>query len=142
MKGLEPFERKSLLTIFESNDILAVYLFGSRVDGTFTPASDYDFAVLLKEAPSFEEASLLMLEIQDNLSSILSGEVDVVVLNTATIEQRFLIISRGTVIYSGDDNIRTDFEDIAIRDYLDFKPFLDAYRRDVREAIKEGEFYA
>jgi len=29
-----------------------------------------------------------------------------------------------------------------MRDYLDFKPFLDTFRREVREAIKEGDFYA
>jgi hypothetical protein len=82
------------------------------------------------------------MEIQDEAAKILNSKIDVVVLNTATIEQKFLIISRGLLLFSEDDNLRTDFEDVTIRDYLDFKPFLDAYRRDVREAIKAGEFYA
>jgi len=34
-----------------------------------------------------------------------------------------------------------ELKDEVIRDYLDFKPFLDLYRKEVREAIKEGHFY-
>ena len=42
------------------------------------------------------------------------------------------------------DNINClllELKDEVIRDYLDFKPFLDLYRKEVREAIKEGHFY-
>ena len=72
---------------------------------------------------------------------MLQKEVDVVILNTATIEFKYLIIIRGKVIYSIDDEKRTDFEDVVIRDYLDFKPFLELYRKEVRKAIKEGNFF-
>lgn len=139
---LEKHKKEKLFALFRNNNILAVYLFGSRADGTAFADSDYDFGILLRETPALEKASSIMMEIQDEAAKILNSKIDVVVLNTATIEQKFLIISRGLLLFSEDDNLRTDFEDVTIRDYLDFKPFLDAYRRDVREAIKAGEFYA
>ncbi len=71
----------------------------------------------------------------------MQNEVDIVLLNTASIEFKYLVISRSKVIYSCDEEKRTDFEDEVIRDDLDFKPFLDLYRKEVREAIKEGHFY-
>lgn len=139
---LEKHKKEKLFALFRNNNILAVYLFGSRADSTAFANSDYDFGILLRETPNLEKASSIMMEIQDEAAKILNSKIDVVVLNTATIEQKFLIISRGLLLFSEDDNLRTDFEDVTIRDYLDFKPFLDAYRRDVREAIKAGEFYA
>jgi predicted nucleotidyltransferase len=127
--------------IFDKYNFPAAYLFGSRADVTATPDSDYDFGILLREALDFEEAVLLEMDIAEELSGVLGQKVDIVILNSASIELKFLIIKRGILIYSGDDDLRTDFEDVAIRDYLDFKPVLDAYRKEVRESIKGGGFY-
>jgi len=128
--------------IFAKYGLVAVYLFGSHADGTATLKSDYDFGLLCRERPSFERAVILEMEIANEVSGSLVADVDTVILNSASIEMKFFIIKQGIVIYSEDDNLRTDFEDIAIRDYLDFKPFLDTFRKEVREAIKEGDFYA
>lgn len=75
------------------------------------------------------------------MQALLGKEVNLVLLNRATIEFRFLVIKHGRLIFSADEEKRTDFEDVVIRDYLDFKPVLDLYRKEVREAIKEGYFY-
>lgn len=132
---------KKLEGFFEKYNLPAVYLFGSRADGTATPDSDYDFGILLKEALDFEEAVLLEMNIAEELSGALDQKADIVILNSASIELKFLIIKRGVLIYSGNDDARTDFEDMAIRDYLDFKPVLDTYRKEVRESIRGGDFY-
>ncbi|MBS4030899.1 MAG: nucleotidyltransferase domain-containing protein [Clostridiales bacterium] len=134
--------QNQLDVIFNKYDLVAVYLFGSRVDGSATPESDFDFGLLFRENPSFEEAVILETNIVSEASEILNADVDTMVLNSASIEQKFLIIKRGIVVYSSNDNLRTDFEDVTIRDYLDFKPFLNTFRKEVRETIKEGGFYA
>ncbi len=147
-KGLYEMAETALLNqdkldkIFSKHGLVAVYLFGSHADGTATAKSDYDLGLLFKKRPSFEQLVTLEMEIADEVSGVLSAEVDTVTLNLASIEMKFLIIKQGVVIYSQDDDIRTDFEDIFIRDYLDFRPFLDTFRKEVREAIKEGDFYA
>jgi len=139
--GIKPDKIKKLKALFKKYNLLAVYLFGSQVDGTAHDKSDYDFGLLFKTSPALGETSLLMLEIEEEASKILNREVDIVILNSATIQQRFMIISRGVLLYTSDDNKRRDFEDITIRDYLDFKPFLDLYHKEVREEIKKGDFY-
>lgn len=128
--------------VFSTSGLLAVYLFGSHADGTATAGSDYDLGLLFGERPSFEQAAIMEMEIADKVSGILAAEVDTVTLNLASIEMKFIVIKKGVVIYSENDELRTDFEDIVIRDYLDFKPLLDTFRREAREAVKEGDFYA
>lgn len=81
----------------------------------------------------------MLTELEEALSPI---EVDLVLLNRAPIVLRYEVISQGTVLYCEDDDFRTDFEDIVLRDYLDFKPFLDQYDREVMEAIEGGHFFA
>lgn len=130
-----------LTGIFSEYCVLAAYLFGSRVDGTANPSSDYDIGVLLNQTPRYENIALIIQDLSNSLSAKLTKDVDIVILNTVNIELRFQIINQGRVIYCTDDDGRTDFEEKVIRDYLDFKPFIDQYYREVDEAVKEGGFY-
>ncbi|MEW5920278.1 MAG: nucleotidyltransferase domain-containing protein [Bacillota bacterium] len=141
MNNISLSQKERLTELFNKNNIVAVYLFGSRAEGTSNEDSDYDFGILL-EAPDKLAIAQILLDLEVEAANILNKEVDVIILNTATIEQKYLIFSRGIVFYCKDNDIRTDFEDIIIRDYLDFKPFLEQYRREFREAIEEGDFYA
>ncbi len=121
--------------------VIAAYLFGSRADGTANEDSDYDFAILTDTSYSQDDGINLIMGLKEEMQALLEKEVDLVLLNKASIEFRFLVIKYGQLIFSANEDKRTDFEDIVIRDYLDFKPFLDLYRKEVREAIKEGHFY-
>jgi predicted nucleotidyltransferase len=131
----------ALQGILAAKAVIAAYLFGSRADGTEYANSDYDFGILLEQDPTPADIALVIQDFSDAMTEILNPKVDITILNTANIQMRFEIISKGTVIYCSDDDKRTDFEDIAIRDYLDFKPFLNLYYREVREAVREGGFY-
>lgn len=134
---------EKLKPIFERYGVVAAYLFGSRADGSAYPDSDYDFGILVlpfdRERHNLAYTTKIGLEIEDAASL---NKADVVLLNTASIVMRFEVIKHGQLIYCRDDELRTDFEDVVIRDYLDFKPFLDQYYREVREAIREGDFFA
>ena len=138
-KSILPEEK--LGNLLGKYQVIAAYLFGSRAEGTYTDNSDYDFALLVDKDYDQNNVNNLIMELEEKAASLLQKEVDVVILNTATIEFKYLIISRGKVIYSIDEEKRTDFEDVVIRDYLDFKPFLELYRKEVRKAIKEGNFF-
>ncbi len=134
--------KEKLQTLFEHTGLLAVYLFGSRAAGTANTQSDYDFAILFDFSSPMDDLAFTALDLEEKLATILNSEVDIITLHNADIEQKFLIISHGVLIYSSDDDKRTDFEDIVIKKYLDFKPVLELYRKELREAIQEGDFYA
>ncbi len=121
--------------------VIAAYIFGSRAEGTSTESSDYDFAILIDDNYDQNAVNNLLMELEEDAALLLQREVDIILLNKSSIEFKYLVISRGKLIYSIDEEKRTDFEDAVIRDYLDFKPFIDLYRKEVREAIKDGYFY-
>ncbi len=142
MEVLSEVKKKELLALFKSYEILAVYLFGSRADGTAREDSDYDFGVLFDSSSKQGKRLAIIMEIEEKAVKILDKPVDIIPLDKVSIEKKFLIISKGILIFSKDEHKRTDFEELAIRDYLDFKPFLETYRQEVREAIEEGDYFA
>lgn len=65
-------------------------------------------------------------------------EPDVLFLNSASLPVRFEAVSTGRVIFSRDDEYRTDFEYIVSGEYMDFKYHLDKARYEFFEVIKES----
>jgi len=114
---------------------VAVYGFGSRISGSARPGSDLDFVVLLHAGAR--------LTISERLSAIeriqgLTGwDVDLVVLNEARLPLQFDIIHDGRVLYESSSDARTEAEDIIVRDYLDFRPFLERSFQDAMAAARE-----
>lgn len=133
--------KEKLKKLFNQHKIIAAYYFGSRVEGNASDNSDYDFAVLVDHNYAQDDINLMLMKLEEEAEALLQNEVDLVLLNEASIEFKYLVIYHGQVIYSIDEEKRTDFEDEVIRDYLDFKPVLELYRKEVREAIQEGNFY-
>jgi len=126
---------EAMISILKQAKIPFAYLFGSRAEGTAYETSDYDLAIYA------EEMSLDQLtELREDLSVLVYPlEVDLILLNKASIMLRFEIISRGKTLYYEDEEQMTDFEEIIIRDYLDFEPF---YRKFIEELLEvEGEAY-
>jgi len=115
---------------------VAVYLFGSRAAGEERSDSDLDLAVLLPEGvriPLLEKMSIV-----ERLAGIVGFEVDLVVLNEARLPIQFEIIRNGRLLYEQSFDERTDAEDRIVRDYLDFKPFLERSAEDIFTLVREN----
>lgn len=125
-----------LKKIFNSYpEIIAVYLFGSYLEKE-EQARDVDLAVLLQQ-PVKSQVDIYM-SLYPRVADVLAPlEPDLLFLHSASLPVRFEAVSSGGVIYSSDDDRRTDFEYIVTGEYLDFKYHLDMARRELIEAIKE-----
>ena len=134
---MKTIPREKLNQIFVRHNAVAVYLFGSQIKGTADPMSDVDIGVIFGGK---DTAINDLLILQDDLQRLFgSTRVDLVLLETASVTVAFKAISQGEVIYSTNDEIRTDFEERVLRDYHDLAPFLKKFYRDVQEAIMEGD---
>lgn len=115
----------------ESDEILAVYLFGSTVSGKNTLSSDIDIAFLV--APDAYKADPVSAIRQPYLVAAEIGmrmktQTDVTLLNSASLEMAFEIITTGDCLYEKDPDLRLEYE-IALKGmFFDFKPFLDELR--------------
>jgi len=133
-----------IIPVLDKYNIQACYLFGSYADGTADANSDIDLAILLssfdKSQPNFILMSDIREDFHDSLSDLIH-QVDVVFLQgTENIALQYQIISKGKLLFSANDQFRTDFEDLVVKYYLDLAPFLQKSYRELEEDIKGGRF--
>lgn len=99
-------------------DILFAYIFGSFAGKRLTSISDVDIAVYLSEDadPAGEK-----LDILGNLMDILqTDEVDLVVLNKASLPLKMKILEQRQVIVDHNPFLRHRYESMTMRAYFDF----------------------
>jgi uncharacterized protein len=110
-------------------DVLFSYLFGSYAGESYGPFSDVDIAVYLSGVRGAEKR----LEILGDLNKILkTDELDLVILNEASLSLRMNIIKNGRLLSDNAPYARHSYESITTRSYLDFAP--------VEKAILERRF--
>ena len=111
--------------------ILVVYIFGSSVAGEERINSDLDLAFLLDEkaykadpvsavAPSYLAATKVGMKLE--------RETDVTVLNAASLEMAYEVVTTGICLFEADLEKRLEYEAVLRGMYFDFKPFLDDIR--------------
>lgn len=91
-------------------NIGAAYLFGSMLDYC-RPDSDIDVGILL--APdilcSEREAEKILEEIYMELAPVNNHPYDIIILNNCSAIFAYRVITRGRLVYTGDEEAITDF---------------------------------
>ncbi len=77
-------------------DVMAVYAFGSQVQGTARPESDLDLAVLVAGYAD----PLLLWSLSSALADIANGPVDLLDLRAATTVMQYQVIAGGRRLWS------------------------------------------
>jgi predicted nucleotidyltransferase len=108
-------------------DLVAVYRYGSTVDGTAGPGSDVDYA-LLARAPLAEGERF---ELSVELGAALRSEVDLVDLRRAPTVLQMQIVGRGRLLFEGDRAEPERFEDYVLARYAR----INEERRGILERI-------
>lgn len=114
-----------------------IYLFGSRAEGRARPDSDVDIAFLVEWGHS--PTALQRWEWAVELSGLLGIDAaDLVDLQEANTDFRFVIVSTGKRIYCSDRAYCDTFDMIAYSMYQR----LELERREIVEAVKKrGRIY-
>ena len=116
-------------------DILLAYLFGSQAAGRPHIESDVDVALLFRSeaVPSSDQ----FLQIQDDLTSLLKKEVDLVVLNNASPIIRMQVLKKGQKLFERDHRAFACFFVRTINEYSDLKKV----RSVIEQKIERGRIY-
>ncbi|MBI9084258.1 MAG: hypothetical protein JEZ11_11715 [Desulfobacterales bacterium] len=130
IKGIEAFLAE---TIQVSDRILVVYLFGSFLGESQKRTSDIDLAFLINEkryvSDSVQAVSPAFL-IAAKLGMVLDKETDVTVLNSASLEIAYEVITTGRCIYEVEPERRFEYESKMRGMYFDFRPFIEQLRAE------------
>lgn len=115
-------------------DLIAIYLFGSSVEGTPGLESDIDLAIL----PVQPLNPLERWNLAQDLANLLKREVDLVDLRKASTVMRMQVISSGQYLYESNRQERDRFEDYVFSSYAR----LNEERKEIIKKVQErGTIY-
>lgn len=120
MRAVEPASVEAVLARAGAS---FAYLFGSRASGTASSVSDADVALMPGRPLGLLEREQIAARLAEALHA---PDVDLVMLDRASLELRGHVVQRGRPIYSADEPARVAFEVRTRSQYLDFLPTLKA----------------
>lgn len=120
-------------------DVVLAYLFGSYARGQERPHSDLDIALLLDEQnrTSFELLER-RLDLAVQAEELLEKEVDVVLLNRASLLLQGEVLGEGRLLYAVNKTAQVEYEARARALYFDFQPRLRQHKDALLQAAREG----
>ncbi len=114
----EAVEKIRNLLKVENEGILLAYLFGSRARPGSNRLSDVDIGILVNEV-----SEKLYRKLWSEISQILKiGQLDLIILNSATPLLCYQVISEGKLIYYRSVDILNRFEQFVLWEYRDTQP--------------------
>ncbi len=117
----------------------AVWLFGSRARGEADALSDVDLAVLARtglEGPALWDAEIAWTSVAIRVLG--TEEVAVQVMNRLPVALRHSILRSARTLWARTPEAAADFMTWTIREYLDLKPYLDRYDRELFRRAAAG----
>jgi uncharacterized protein YutE (UPF0331/DUF86 family) len=136
-------KQAQLTSLFQTNPVDVAYVLGmtagKKVTGRF---SDLDVALLLLDQIRANEFFDYRVYFMGELSKTLEiQDVDVLILNQASLLQRAQVVRSYTPIYQRDQKRRVVFEAKAVMEYLEFRKFDDLQAKALQERTR-GERFA
>ena len=122
---------------FKKLKVGLIYIFGSHAEGLAGKLSDIDIGIVFRD-PKIATGNTLIVynELYDIFSDVFKSEdLDIVLLERASLELEFDVISHGKVIFEISSDFRFDFEDRINMMYVDYKPTLNNFDKAVLERL-------
>ncbi len=124
--------------INKDRDIIALFVFGSAVDGRLNPLSDIDLAVLLDAEMNKSQLFNKELDLRSTIAQVLkTEEFDLVNLNLAPARFAHNVLTDGKLLFCRKNSVLADFIENNTRKYLDFKYYRDEFDRTFRELLND-----
>jgi uncharacterized protein len=125
----------------KEDGIVAVFLFGSVVQGRNRAGSDIDLALLLDERTGKVDRKLLLDRPIPALGRILRRDIHLLVLNDASCVTRIEAMLRGKLIHCKDPIALAEFRMVSLVLFADFAPCLRGQQRNLRQRLAGEDGY-
>lgn len=122
----ENIQKKITKILKNEKNIVFVYLHGSFLKNRFR---DIDLGIYIENHLSKKEILKYELHLEEKLSRNIKYSCDIRILNKAPLSFKFSVIKNGIILFSRDENKRTDFECLSLVKYHDFSFYRNRYMR-------------
>jgi hypothetical protein len=119
---------------FDDDQVIAVYIFGSFIKGTFNKNSDIDLGLMLRDNIKKVSAFNLKLKIMGELEDLLGCEVDIVIFSQANLRLQHQI-SKGKLLKGIDNKQRIRREQKLFDQYVDIIYFYKKYEEKLGKGL-------
>lgn len=123
----------------QQKEVLAVYVFGSRLVDMAYPQSDLDIAVLVSNRKKLSERELLRFLKEKEINIPFSLDLSCVDLESPPLFL-FQIIKNGICLYEKNSFQKTNLESFILRLYYDNQHLRNIYRHYLQKSLKEGTY--
>lgn len=126
-------------TLARDDHVAAVWLFGSRARKEADALSDVDIAVLARgglDRSALWDDQLRWTRVAVEVLG--TDEVAIQIVNPLPVALRHGILHGARLLWARSPEIAADFETRTLKEYLDFKPYLDRYDRDLFDEAARG----
>ena len=124
VQEIVPQLHKTISQLLSAYPVLLAYLYGSLARDEYTTLSDIDIALVTKQTLSPLDRLDLELDIEIELANLGFSQADVRVINNAPPEVRGRVVAEGVLLYSLDEDKRTDFERETLARHHALQPIL------------------
>jgi len=122
-------------------DVAAIYLFGSRAQGTAGPRSDVDLAVVVRaDMDERQRFSKRMALLDDATRALGTDAVDVVVMDDAPSVLAHRVLRAGRLLAERDPQRRARVVENVMRRYLDERWLHTVLDEGLQRRVREGRF--
>lgn len=120
-------------------EVLAVYAFGSQVNGYAGKKSDLDLAIFVKDKKQVGERDILKPLINENIK--FPFEIDLTVVDfTSPPLLLFQIVKNGQCLYKKSRLIKNELETKTILFYYDNQHMRNIYSHYLKKSLDEGTY--
>ena len=121
----------------KDNNILALYIYGSRSSGKQNKRSDTDVAMLLGAEVEKAKYSDYRFKYLAKLDDFIKSRLDFIILNQVPSILQFQVLKNGKLLYDPDPDRRAELELNILNNYYLSKKFYEFHFLNLRKNIKE-----
>ena len=117
-------------------DVVALFVFGSLASGELKPLSDIDLGVLLDKRLDKTDRFNKHLDLIGKFTGFFNTEeIDTIILNDAPMRFVVKVLSTCKLLFERDRQTLVDFYDKSLKNFLDFKYFIDDYNKTFLKGV-------
>ena len=123
--------KRDLSPLFRKHAAIeSAYLFGSTTQGVNHRFSDVDIGIRLTDSVSPLLSFDIRMKLMHDLEDYFGRNVDVVILNTASLKLIHQVLQTGKIVFAKDPEKDMDYAIQKQKEFFDFKYYID---RDIQE---------